>query len=390
MSSRRIVYMDYSATTPTDTRVVEAMLPYFSDVFGNTSSAHHFGRRAEYAVEEARQTIARIMNCKPNEIVFTSGGSESDNLAVRQFAKRSGQRSALLTTRTEHSAVGKTMLEVAQLCDYELITVPVDEQGMVDQQQYEALLQERRVAFVSIIYANNEVGTVQDIPQLAQTARKHGALFHTDAVQAAGQLSLDVQALGVDMLSLSAHKFYGPKGVGALYVREGTPFHAVQTGGSHEEDRRAGTLNTPGIVGMAKALQLAYEEREQRLVHYHHLRCMLIEQMMQRVPGARLTGHPERRLPSHASFIIDGVDANQLLIHLDMRGVAASSASACKTGNPEPSGVLLALGYDRQQALGSLRLSVGTQTSEEDVEYVVQAVAESVEALRQLRKALAR
>lgn len=390
MSNCRRVYADYSATTPTDPRVVEAMLPYFSDVFGNTSSAHHFGRQAEYAVEEARQIIASLLNCKPSEIVFTSGGSESDNLAVRQFIPKRSQRSTLLTTQTEHSAIGKTMLEASQLYGYELLIVPVDRQGIVDQQHYKTMLQDERVAFASIIYANNEVGTIQDIPLLAQIAHQHGTIFHTDAVQAAGQLSLDVRALGVDMLSISAHKFYGPKGVGALYVREGTPFHAVQTGGSHEEGRRAGTLNTPAIVGMAKALQLAYEERKQRLAHYHHLRHMLIEQMIQRVPGAMLTGHPEKRLPSHASFIIDGVDANQLLIHLDMRGVAASSASACKTGNPEPSGVLLALGYDRQQALGSLRLSVGQQTTEEDIEYIVRAVAESVEALRQLRKALVR
>jgi len=385
-----MVYMDYSATTPTDPRVVEAMLPYFGEVFGNTSSAHYFGRQAEYAVEEARQTMARILNCKPSEIVFTSGGSESDNLAVRQCLWKDEKHIGLLTTQTEHSAIGKTLLQISQLYGHELMIAPVDRQGLVDEQQYELILQSGNVCLASIIYANNEVGTVQDIAKLAQIAHAFGAVFHTDAVQAAGQLSLDVQALGVDMLSISAHKFYGPKGVGALYVREGTPLYAVQTGGSHEEGRRAGTLNTPGIVGMAKALELAYEEREHRLAHYHHLREMLMSEMVRRVPGAMVTGHPTNRLPSHASFVIDGVDANQLLIHMDMRGVAASSASACKTGNPEPSGVLMALGYSREQALGSLRLSVGQQTTEEDVEYVVQAVAESVEALRQLRKALAR
>jgi len=390
MDHRRMVYMDYSATTPTDARVVEAMLPYFGRVFGNTSSAHHFGRQAEYAVEDARQTMAGIMNCKPSEIIFTSGGSESDNLAARQFVLVEGERRHFLTTATEHSAIGKTLLQVSQIYGHGLMIAPVDSQGMVDEQQYALILHPNNICFASIIYANNEVGTVQDIARLAQIAHEHGVVFHTDAVQAAGQLSLDVQALGVDMLSLSAHKFYGPKGVGALYVREGTPLYGVQTGGSHEAGRRAGTLNTPGIVGMAKALQLAYEEREQRLAHYHHLRQMLIDAMLLRVEGAMLTGHPEKRLPSHASFIIDGIDANQLLIHLDMRGVAASSASACKTGNPEPSGVLMALGYSREQALGSLRLSVGQETTEADIEYVVQSVAESAAALRQLKKALAR
>jgi cysteine desulfurase len=234
------------------------------------------------------------------------------------------------------------------------------------------------------MYANNEVGTIEPIPQLAALAHAHGALFHTDAVQAAGQLMLDVETLDVDMLSLSAHKFYGPKGVGALYVRDGITVVPAQTGGSHENGRRAGTHNTPFIVGMARALQLAYEEFDARVAHYQTMRDALIDGVLVRVPGAVLTGHPTQRLPAHASFIFDGVDGNRLLMHLDLKGIAASSGSACKTGNPEPSSVLLAMGYTPEQAKGSLRLTVGAGTTGEDVEYAVAVIADAVTKLRKL------
>jgi cysteine desulfurase len=238
----------------------------------------------------------------------------------------------------------------------------------------------------SVIYANNEVGTIQPIAQLAQIAHQHGVLFHTDAVQAGGQLPLDVAALGVDLLSLAAHKFYGPKGVGVLYVREGVPLRPTQTGGSHENGRRAGTHNTPLIVGMAHALELAYAEQEQRRSHLQQLRTWLIDAILTSIPDVVLTGHPIQRLPSHASFIIAGVEANQLLMHLDMRGIAASSGSACKTGNPEPSDVLLAMGYSRAAALSSLRLTLGKDTTQDDLAYTVEQVAASVTALRKIKQ----
>jgi len=390
MPQSRQVYLDHSATTPTDPRVVEAMLPYFSDVYGNTSSAHQFGRRAERAVEKARRTIAEVLNCKPSEIVFTSGGSESDNLAVRGTAwaqMRSSERPHLITSPVEHSAVGRTVGQLADVMGFEQTLLPVDRCGQVTVDDVRASLRED-TGFISLMYVNNEVGTIQPIAEIGALAREKGILFHTDAVQAAGQLSLDVQALNVDMLSLSAHKFYGPKGVGALYVREGIDLLPSQSGGSHENGRRAGTLNTPAIVGMAEALRLAYEDLEAHTRRYQALRDKLIEMILQRVPEAQLTGHRQQRLPSHASFIFPGVDANRLLMHMDMKGVAASSASACKVGNPNPSSVLLALGYDRDLALGSLRLSVGRSTTDDDIDYAVDVIADSVVMVRQLGASL--
>lgn len=383
----RQVYIDYSATTPVDQRVLEKMLPYFTDEFGNTSSSHRFGRKAEDAIETARETIARIFNCKASEIIFTSGGSESDNLAIRGAgwtAKQAGRGNHLITTPVEHSAVSKTVKQLSELMDFESTVLPVDQQGMVDPEEFAQACQPTTTV-ASIIYANNEVGTIAPMPQIAEQAKSRGVLLHTDAVQAAGQLNLDVNQLGVDMMSISAHKFYGPKGVGALYCREGIDLAASQTGGSHESGRRAGTINTPGIIGMAEALRLAYEERDDRLTHYRALRGYLVDSILSRIPDAALTGHPEQRLPSHCSFVFDGVDTNMLLMHLDMKGVFASGASACKTGNPEPSGVLLAMGYSPEQAMGSLRLSVGKDTTQDDVEYVVETLVSVIEKIRKLK-----
>lgn len=384
----RTVYLDHSATTPTDPRVVEAMLPYFSEIYGNPSSAHSYGRDAENAVETAREMVARLLNCHPSEIVFTSCGSESDNLAIRGAAwtaRQQGHGLHLVTTPLEHPAVGKTVQQMADLMGFERTVIPVNKTGVVDVEDF-ANACHPGTTVASVMYANNEVGSIQPIPQLAALARERGAWFHTDAVQAAGQLMLDVQKLGVDMLSLSAHKFYGPKGVGALYVRNGIELVPSQSGGSHEGGRRSGTHNTPLIVGLAKALEIAYDEFDSYTAHYCQMRDGLIDGVLQRVPGSQLTGHPVNRLPSHASFVFDGVDGNALLMHLDLKGVAASSASACKTGNPEPSGVLLAMGYDRQTASSSLRLTVGRQTTVEDVDYAVQTLIEAVDKVRRLNR----
>jgi cysteine desulfurase len=378
------VYLDHSATTPTDPRVLEAMLPYFSDTFGNASSAHRIGRSAEQAVEDARERMARVLGCQPGEIVFTSGGTESDNLALRGAAwARQSRGRHLITTPIEHAAVLRTTGQMADVMGFERTILPVDPYGRVEAEDFAGAIREDTTV-ASVMYVNNEVGTIEPIPALAEQARARGVLFHTDAVQAAGQLALDTQALGVDLLSISAHKFYGPKGVGALYVREGIELEASQSGGSHENYRRGGTLNTPGIVGMAKALEIAYDELDAHTAQYRARRDQLIDGVLSRVPGAQLTGHPTLRLPSHASFVIEGIDANMLVIHLDMKGVAASSASACKTGNPEPSGVLLAMGYPAELALGSLRLTVGRQTSEADIEYAVGVIAAAVAKLRKL------
>lgn len=388
MLAKRSVYMDHSATTPTDPRVVEAMMPYFTEVYGNASSAHGYGRKAEQAIEKARETVAQILNCKPSEVVFTSGGSESDNLAVRGAAwaaRQQGKGLHLITTPIEHSAVVRTVNQLAEVQGFEQTLLPVDKTARVRVTDFADVCTDE-TTFASVMYANNEVGTVQPLAELAAVAHEHDVLFHTDAVQAAGQLSLDVQALGVDMLSISAHKFYGPKGVGALYIRDGLDFLSSQTGGSHERGRRAGTHNTPFIVGLAEALKLAYAEQEERVAHYTAMRDRLIEGICGGVPGALLTGHAQERLPCHASFVFPGVDANTLVMHLDMKGVAGSSASACKVGNPEPSSVLLAMGYDRETALGSLRLTVGTQTTMDDIDYVIEMLKQSVPAVKRLSR----
>ncbi|MCU0496789.1 MAG: cysteine desulfurase [Anaerolineae bacterium] len=390
MKNRRSVYLDHSATTPTDPRVVEKMLPYFTEFYGNASSIHGFGRKAEQAIEDAREMIAKILHCDPIEIVFTSGGSESDNLALRGAAwtaQQQGRGNHLITTPVEHSAIGRTTAQLAALMGFERTLLPVDRHAQIDEEDFIAACRPE-TTLASVIYANNEVGTIAPIPQLAQIAHERGIWLHTDAVQAAGQLPLDVEVLGVDLMSLSAHKFYGPKGVGVLYVRKGIDLVPSQTGGSHEENRRAGTHNTPAIVGMAYALQWAYDERETRIAHYRAMRDQLITGILAHISDVELTGHPQDRLPSHASFVFDGIDSTKLLMHLDMKGVAASGGSACKTGNPEPSSVLLAMGYPAEQAIGTLRLSVGLQTTPEDVEYAVNAVADSVEKLRKLNRVL--
>jgi cysteine desulfurase len=381
----RSVYLDHSASTPTDPRVLEAMLPYFTQDFGNGSSAHRFGRAAERAIEDARESMARILSVEPENIIFTSGGTESDNLAVRGAAwSRVGQGRHLITTPIEHPAVVNTVNQLAEMMGFERTLLPVDAQGMVDPEDVAAALRPD-TTLVSVVYANNEIGTIQPIPQIAALARERGVLMHTDAVQAGGQLPLDLNALGVDMFSLSAHKFYGPKGVGALVLRDGVDLAAVQTGGAHENNRRAGTSNTPGIVGMAKALELAYAEFDVRTAHLQAMRDLLIDGVLSTVPGAHLTGHSTQRLPSHASFILDGVDGNTLVMHMDVRGVAVSSGSACKTGNPEPSSVLLALGCSPEAALGSLRMTVGKDTTAEDIEYAVQTLASVVAKLHILK-----
>jgi cysteine desulfurase len=384
--AKRVVYLDHSATTPTDPRVVEAMMPYFTEVYGNASSAHAFGRQAENAIEDARERVAVVLNCRPTEVVFTSGGSESDNLAVRGAAwaaRQQGRGHHLITTPIEHSAVVRTVNQLAEMQGFEQTLLPMNREARVRVTDFEAACREE-TTFASVMYANNEVGTVQPIADLARAAHERGIIFHTDAVQAAGQLTLDVQELGVDLMSLSSHKFYGPKGAGVLYVRDGVELASSQTGGSHEGGRRAGTHNTPFIVGLAKALELAHEENVQRVAHYSAMRDRLIAGICARVADAIPTGHPQERLPSHASFVFPGLEASMLLMHMDLKGVAASSASACKVGNPEPSGVLLALGYDRETALGSLRLTVGMQTTEDDVDYAVDVIAQVVPTVRRI------
>ncbi len=392
MRTGKQVYLDHSASTPVDARVIEAMLPYFDQVYGNPSSAHRFGSSAERAIEAARITVAGILNCQPAEVIFTSCGTESDNLALRGAgwsARHRGEPSRLVTTPIEHSAVTNTAKQMKALMAFEAGIAPVDKYGLVEPEAFAEACQAGG-ALASVIYASNELGTIQDLPLLSGIAHAHDLLMHTDAVQAGGQLDLDVERLGVDMLSLSAHKFYGPKGVGILYVKDGVELAPSQSGGGHERGLRAGTHNTAFIVGMAKALELAYDEQEQRLGHFTKLRDQLIQGILDRLPCASLSGHPQRRLPSQASFILHGIDANALMMHLDMVGVAASSGSACKTGNPEPSEILLGAGYSEEEAKCGLRLSVGLQNTEEDISYALDVLTTAVEKLSDLKREMAR
>ncbi|MBN8619411.1 MAG: cysteine desulfurase [Anaerolineae bacterium] len=377
------IYLDHSATTPVDARVLEAMLPYFTNVYGNASSSHRFGRSAENAIEDARELIAQIFNCRPNEIIFTSGGSESDNLAVRGAAwaaRQQGKGTHLITTPIEHGAISKTINQLVNEQGFQQTVLKVNHEGLVDPKDFAAACTPH-TSVASVIYANNEIGTIQPIRELAQIARGQGVIFHTDAVQAAGQLSLDVEELGVDLLSISGHKFYGPKGVGALYIRDGVSVLPVQTGGSHERGLRAGTHNTPLIVGLATALKLAYDDLAQRTTHYRKLRDRLISGILNTLPNALLTGHAENRLPSHVSFVFEDIRSGSLVELLDAKGIAASAASACKTGSSEPSSVLLQLGYSRETAAASLRLSVGLHTTEADIDYTIQALGEIIPQL---------
>ena len=392
MRKRRQVYLDHSASTPLDPRALEAMRPYFSEIYGNSSSAHAQGRSAERAIEDARERVAAILNCRPAEVIFTGGGSESDNLALRGAgwrARQLGNSPRLITTPVEHGAVTQTVLQMQSLMGFEVDFVPVDSCGLVDEAAFERAC-EQGGAVASVIYANNELGSVNDLARLAAIARQHGIPFHTDAVQAGGQLSLDVQRLGVDMLSLSAHKFYGPKGVGILYIRDGVELVSALTGGGHERGWRAGTHNTPGIVGLAAALDLAHQENEARLTHFAALRDQLIDGILRSVPDAAVSGHPACRLPSHASFVLPGIDANALLMHLDMWGIAASSGSACKVGDPEPSAILLAVGFPAEVAKCGLRLSVGLSTTPEDIDYAIEVLAEAARKLRKMNRQWAR
>lgn len=381
-----MIYLDYAATTPVHPRVLDAMTPYFSELFGNPSSTHRFGQKAEAVVDEAREKVAAILNCKPDEIVFTSGGSEADNLALRGAAM--GRRSAsgaswILTAKTEHPAVSKTAIQLEKEYGFLLEWLDVDEFGGVTPESLHRAVC-NNTALASVMAANNEIGTINPIQELAEIARKNNILFHTDAVQAVAYLDVNVEKLGVDLLSLGGHKFYGPKGVGALYVRKGTKLVPHLTGGGQEFSLRAGTHNVPYIVGFAEALQLAVDERESRTAHVKPLRDHMIGTVLETIPDVRLTGHPEQRLPNHASFVFRDVDGNLLLQMLDSAGFACSSGSACKTGNPEPSEVITALGYSRDWSLGSLRITLGIDSTPEQIESLLKTLPGLVEKTRKL------
>jgi cysteine desulfurase len=385
------IYLDYAATTPVDRRVLTAMLPYFSELFGNPSSVHAFGQQAENALETARERVAELFHCQPGEVIFTSCGSESDNLALRGAALAArAERMAdhILISPVEHHAVSKTALQLAASGEFELELLPVDRYGRVDPGDVANRLRPT-TAVVSVIYANNEIGTINPIAEIGAICRNAGVRFHTDAVQAAAYLDSDVSQLNVDLMSLGAHKFYGPKGVGVLYVKKSKPpkgynLVPIQTGGSQEFGMRAGTQNIPLIVGFTEALSLAVQEREERIQHVLPLRDYLIGHVLESIPETVLTGHPHARMPNHASFAFRDVDGNALLAILDVAGYACSSGSACKTGDPEPSGVLTALGLDRNWAIGSLRVTLGVGTLPEHVQKFADSLVLAVNQARKI------
>ena len=382
---RKTVYMDHAATTPVHPSVLEAMLPYFSRSYGNPSGIYGIGQEARKAADEARATVSSILGCRPSEVIFTSGGTESDNAALKGAAfalKEEGNH--IITSTIEHHAVLNTC-QYLEKVGFEVTYLPVDQFGMVNIEDLEKAITDKTV-LISIMLANNEIGTIEPVSEFARLAKasvKHSRiLFHTDAVQGASALDLDVDKLGVDMLSLSAHKFHGPKGMGVLYLREGTRFIPQQTGGAQEGNRRAGTENVAGIVGTAAALRLAAENREASSRHCQRLRDRLIEGILTRIEDTYLNGHPTLRLPNNANISFRYVEGEAILLNLDLQGVSASSGSACTAGTEEPSHVLLATGISPEMAHSSLRFSVGPANTDDEIAYVLSVLPGIVERLR--------
>jgi cysteine desulfurase len=386
MATRRFIYLDHAATTAVHPDVLSAMMPYFSEEFGNPGGLYGLGQRAREAVEDARRSVARVLHCLPDEVIFTSGGTESDNLAIRGVALGRGVRQNahpphIITSAVEHHAVGHTCADLRERYGFDVTEVGVDQYGIVDPDSVRRAIRPE-TALISIMLANNEVGTIQPVAEIGRIAREHGIPFHTDAVQAAAYLQLDVQALNVDLLSLCAHKFNGPKGVGALYVRKGIAFQPLQTGGGQESERRAGTENVPYIAGLAAALARAQAHRAEHVALLDPLRRRLTQGILDATPRTQLTGHPTERLPHNASFVIEDIEAGPLLLGLDLAGIAASSGSACTSAQMEPSHVLTAMGIPRELAAGALRLTLGPENTLDEVDVTVETVAEVVERLR--------
>ncbi|MBP3371225.1 MAG: cysteine desulfurase NifS [Clostridia bacterium] len=378
----KTIYMDHAATTPVAEAVAQKMLPYFTQSFGNPSSIHHVGRANRAALDNARAQVAKALGAANDEIFFTSGGSEGDNWAIKGVMLRDVNRGKkFITTNIEHHAVLHTGAWLEKH-GYEVIYLPVNEYGVVTPDVLEAAMGEGDTALVSIMFANNEIGTIEPIKELAEVAHRHGALFHTDAVQAIGAVAIDVKALNVDMLSLSAHKFYGPKGVGAMYVRKGVYLENLIEGGAQERGKRAGTENIPGIVGLGAAIELATENLEKNAAYLTSLRDDMIAQLLEKIPHTRLNGHPTDRLPANVNVSIEYIEGESMLILLDQNGICASSGSACTSGSLDPSHVLLAIGLPHEVAHGSLRFSLGIHNTKEEVDQVVELLVKIVERLR--------
>lgn len=378
-----MIYLDNAATTRVKPEVAEAMKPYFEEMYGNPASMYTFAGKVKKSVDESREAIAEFLGANPNEIYFTGGGSESDNWAIKAtaFAKREKGKH-IITSKIEHHAILHTC-EYLEKLGFEVTYLDVDENGVVDLEQLEASIREDTI-LISIMFANNEIGTIEPVREIGAIARKHGVLFHTDAVQAFGHVPIDVKELNIDLLSASGHKINGPKGIGILYIKESVKIGAFIHGGAQERGRRAGTHNTPGIVGFGKATRLAAESLERRAKYESELRDYLIRRVLEEVPYTRLNGHPSERLSNNANFSFRFIEGESLLIMLDQKGICASSGSACTSGSLDPSHVLLAIGLPHEIAHGSLRLTLSEETTKEEIDYVVDEIKKIVERLRSM------
>jgi len=377
----KYIYMDNAATTPIKREVLEAMMPYFTDKYGNPSSIYSIGGQSRNAIERAREKVSKVFNAKPQEIFFTSCGSESDNWAIKGIAYANRKRgNHIITSKIEHHAVLHTC-QYLEKQGFRVTYLDVDEYGFINLDQLKESIRDDTI-LISIMFANNEIGTIQPIAEIGKIAKEKGIYFHTDAVQAIGNVKIDVNELNIDLLSLSAHKFYGPKGIGALYIRQGVKIDPLISGGAQERNRRAGTENVPYIVGLGKAIELAYENIDEHNEKLTKLRKRLIKGIFDNIDYVRLNGDEEKRLPGNANFCFRFIEGESILLSLDMEGIAGSSGSACTSGSLDPSHVLLAIGLPHEIAHGSLRLTLGDFNTEEDVNYVVEKLTEIVARLR--------
>lgn len=379
----KYIYLDNAATTATAPAVVESMQPYFSEYYGNPSSIYGLAAKSRKAIEDARSVIAKFLGANANEIYFTAGGSESDNWALKATAEAyQSKGNHIITSKIEHHAILHTC-EYLEKHGFEITYLDVDENGLVSVEELEKAIRPTTI-LISVMFANNEIGTIQPIREIGEIARKNGVIFHTDAVQAYGHVPIDVEELNIDILSASAHKINGPKGVGLMYLRNSVKLGSFIHGGAQERNRRAGTQNVPGIVGFAKATELAGQSMEERAAYETELRDYLIEQVLGKVKYARLNGHRTKRLPNNVNISFEFIEGESLLILLDQKGICASSGSACTSGSLDPSHVLLAIGLPHEKAHGSLRLTLSEQTTKDEIDYVVEQIIGNVERLRSM------
>lgn len=377
----KIRYFDHAATTPVKEEVLKEMLPYFSLEFGNPSSMYSLGRNAKKAKEDARKKVAQVLNCKPEEIYFTACGSESDNLAIKGIAYANRYKgNHIITSKIEHPAVLNTCRTLEKE-GFRITYLNVDKDGFINLEELRNSITNSTI-LITIMFANNEIGTIEPIYEIGKIAKMYNVIFHTDAVQAVGNVKIDVNELNIDSLSMSAHKFYGPKGVGALYVKENINFKKLQDGGHQEHDKRAGTENVAGIVGLAKAIEISYKNIDKYNEKIKYLRDHLITEIEKNIPDVKINGHRTKRLPGNVNFSIEGINGEDLLLNLDARGICASAGSACSTGNANPSRVLTAIGLPENLSKGTLRITLGTENTKEDIDYLIRCLIECAGKLK--------